>query len=75
MTHVLVTGAGGFIGGHLVDRLLRQGHRVRAVDQKDFRHWYQVHDDAESVSVYSSSASEADWLSGTATPPARQTPH
>jgi UDP-glucose 4-epimerase len=29
---VLVTGAGGFIGSHVVDRLLREGHDVRALD-------------------------------------------
>lgn len=29
---ILVTGAGGFIGGHLVADLRRQGHAVRAVD-------------------------------------------
>lgn len=31
---MLVTGAGGFIGGHLVKRLKKEGHWVRAVDIK-----------------------------------------
>jgi len=30
--NVLITGAGGFIGSHLVDSQLEQGHEVRAVD-------------------------------------------
>jgi UDP-glucose 4-epimerase len=30
--HVLITGAAGFIGSHLVDRFLAAGHRVTAVD-------------------------------------------
>jgi NAD dependent epimerase/dehydratase len=30
-TSVLVTGAGGFIGSHLVERLVREGSRVRAM--------------------------------------------
>lgn len=34
MTKVLVTGAGGFIGHHLVTFLKRQGYWVRGVDQK-----------------------------------------
>ena len=34
MTKVLVNGAGGFIGGHLVKRLKAEGFWVRAVDQK-----------------------------------------
>jgi GDP-D-mannose 3',5'-epimerase len=38
---VVVTGAGGFIGGHLVADLVRQGYtRVRAVDVKPFDEWY-----------------------------------
>lgn len=46
---VLVAGAGGFIGGHLVADLLRKGHRVRAVDIKPFEDWHQFHADTENV--------------------------
>jgi UDP-glucose 4-epimerase len=31
-TTVLVTGGGGFIGSHLVERLCRDGNRVRVLD-------------------------------------------
>ena len=34
MKKVLVCGAGGFIGGHLVKKLKREGHWVRGVDLK-----------------------------------------
>src|SRR4051812_43724227 len=39
---VVVTGAGGFIGGHLVRVLAERGHtNVRAVDAKPLDEWYQ----------------------------------
>jgi nucleoside-diphosphate-sugar epimerase len=37
---VLVTGAGGFIGGALVSDLLRSGREVRAVDCKPLEEWF-----------------------------------
>jgi GDP-D-mannose 3',5'-epimerase len=46
---VLVSGGGGFIGGHLVRDLVGQGLRVRAVDMKPLDSWYQVVPEAESV--------------------------
>jgi nucleoside-diphosphate-sugar epimerase len=38
---VVVTGAGGFIGGHLVAHLARTGASVRAVDVKPLEDWHQ----------------------------------
>jgi nucleoside-diphosphate-sugar epimerase len=46
---VLVTGAGGFIGGHLVAALRAQGRKVRAVDRKDPGSWHQRFSDVEYV--------------------------
>jgi nucleoside-diphosphate-sugar epimerase len=37
---IVVAGAGGFVGGHLVERLREEGHtRIRAVDIKPFEDW------------------------------------
>lgn len=46
---ITVCGAGGFVGGWLVDRLLWEGHTVRAVDIKSLDNWWQLHDAAENV--------------------------
>jgi len=46
---ILITGAGGFIGGHLVGHLLSQGFtRIRAVDIKDADEWYQFFPQVEN---------------------------
>lgn len=47
---ILVAGAGGFIGGHLVHSLLQDGFSVRAVDIKPLSMWSQLHRDAENTS-------------------------
>lgn len=47
---ILVAGAGGFIGGHLVKSLRQRGFSdIRAVDIKPMTQWYQVFDDVENV--------------------------
>ena len=47
---IVVCGAGGFIGGHLVADLVRQGQRrIRAVDIKPLTDWYQRFPDVENL--------------------------
>jgi nucleoside-diphosphate-sugar epimerase len=47
---VVVTGAGGFIGGHLVARLRQRAvARIRAIDVKPASEWYQCFGDVENV--------------------------
>src|SRR5436190_6175065 len=49
---VVVCGDGGFIGGHLVAELLKQGHTsIRAVDIKPLNEWYQVFPEAENLQL------------------------
>jgi GDP-D-mannose 3',5'-epimerase len=47
---IVVCGAGGFIGGHLVADLRRKGAvKIRAVDVKPLTEWYQTFDDVENL--------------------------
>jgi len=49
---VVVCGGGGFIGGHLVGDLLRQGFSdIRAVDVKPFEEWYQRFPEVENLQL------------------------
>src|SRR5256886_275824 len=48
---IVVCGGGGFIGGHLVADLLRQGKQVRAVDVKPFEEWFQMFPEAENLQL------------------------
>jgi GDP-D-mannose 3', 5'-epimerase len=49
MKRIVVAGAGGFIGGHLVKDLLKAGHQIRAVDIKPLNEWYQVSESADNL--------------------------
>jgi len=47
---IVICGAGGFIGGHLIADLRRQGHtQIRAVDVKPMDEWFQKFDDVENL--------------------------
>ena len=44
----LVVGGGGFIGGHLIKRLLEEGNKIIATDIKPKRYWFQTFDNVKS---------------------------
>jgi GDP-D-mannose 3',5'-epimerase len=49
---IVVAGAGGFIGGHLVADLLRQGHsEIRALDCKPTEAWWQLFPEVENLEL------------------------
>ena len=48
MKTALVLGAGGFIGGHLVGRLIKDGNSIVAADIKPKEYWFQDFSVAEN---------------------------
>ena len=48
---IVIGGAGGFIGGHLVGEMLRRGHQIRAVDIKPVEEWFQRFPKAENLQL------------------------
>jgi nucleoside-diphosphate-sugar epimerase len=51
MSKYLVCGAGGFIGGHLVKRLMEQDHEVVCADFKPLEYWYQIFEKNKNYSL------------------------
>jgi nucleoside-diphosphate-sugar epimerase len=47
----LVAGAGGFIGGHLVSSLIKDGHDLICADIKPIKHWFQNFENVINVEV------------------------
>jgi len=45
---ILVVGAGGFIGGHLTNKLLKNGNYLVSVDIKPKEYWFQDFEDSEN---------------------------
>ena len=45
---ILIVGAGGFIGGHLVKRLLNNNNFIVAVDLKPKEYWFQDYESVEN---------------------------
>jgi GDP-D-mannose 3',5'-epimerase len=47
----LVTGAGGFIGGHLTGSLIKDGHDLICADIKPLKYWFQIFEKAKNIQV------------------------
>jgi len=47
----LIAGAGGFIGGHLVKKLMDEGHEVVCADVKPKEYWFQIYEENNNYSL------------------------
>ena len=48
---ILVTGAGGFVGGHLVNSLIKDGHDLVCADIKPLKYWFQTFKNVKNYEV------------------------
>ncbi|GAG50158.1 unnamed protein product, partial [marine sediment metagenome] len=56
MSNILVTGAGGFIGSHLTEYLVKQGHKVKAFvryNSRNFWGWLEKSEYIDDIEIYS----------------------
>jgi nucleoside-diphosphate-sugar epimerase len=51
MSKILVCGAGGFIGGHLVMRLMKEGHTLICADIKPKEYWFQCFEENKNFNL------------------------
>jgi hypothetical protein len=51
MSKILICGAGGFIGGHLVSNLLKEGHELVCADIKPTEFWFQIYENNASNAI------------------------
>lgn len=48
---ILIAGAGGFIGGHLAQKLKADGHNLICADIKPIEYWFQLNEDNKNYSL------------------------
>ncbi|WP_440653721.1 NAD-dependent epimerase/dehydratase family protein [Candidatus Pelagibacter sp. HIMB1506] len=46
---ILITGAGGFIGGHLTNHYQKRGYKIICVDLKKKKNWFQINSKLNNV--------------------------
>lgn len=63
MSTILVTGAKGFIGGYVVERLLKEGHFVIGIDNlSKYTHVQKSYDNDKNFSFFEADAKDASFM-------------